>query len=124
MAEAVTKVVTKDQLEETMTAGKAIMDGLAGYIPEKKTVTLPVANWQTDANNEDYPVYQDVTVSGITTDDRADIVFSEALIDTVAECGVSPITTVTAANTVRVRAVAAPETALTATAWIIYGKGN
>ena len=115
--------ITKPQLRLVLVATKAIMDGLAGYIPEKRSVSLAVNSWSTD-NNSTYPAYQDITVSGATTDDGVDIVFNESLADTLMTCGVSPVTTVTAANTVRVRAVTAPSVALTGTAWIIYGKGN
>ena len=116
--------ITLGQARSAFTLIKAIMDGLAGYIPEPKSVSIAANGWQTDNNNAIYPAYQDITVSGATTDDRVDIVFNESLADTLMACGVSPVTTVTAANTVRVRAVTAPTVALTGTAWIIYGKGN
>ena len=116
-------VTTLAQARSALTTIKAIMDGLAGYIPEPKSVSLPANSWSTDSNTV-YPKYQDITVSGITTDDRADIVFDDSLADIIMTCGVSPVTTVTAANTVRVRAVTAPSVALTGTAWIVYGKGN
>ena len=116
-------VVTLTQSRNAFTLIKSIMDGLAGYIPEPRSVSLPANSWATD-NDTTYPAYQDITISGITTDDRADIVFSDGLADTLMNCGVSPVSTVTAANTVRVRAVTAPTVALTGTAWIIYGKGN
>ena len=116
-------VITKNQLRGVLARIKAILDGLADYISDERTVTLPVANWQTD-NNAEYPAYQDITVSGITTDDRADVIFDENVFEAAATCGVSSVSTVTAANTVRIRAVEAPEVALTATVWIIYGKGN
>jgi len=117
-------LVTKTQARSAFTIIKAIMDGLAGYIPEPKSVSIAANGWQTDSNNTIYPAYQNITVSGVTTDDRVDIVFDESLADTLMTCGVSPVATVTAANTVRVRAVTAPTVALTGTAWIIYGKGN
>ena len=116
--------VSLSQIKRGFTLIKAIMDGLAGYIPEPKSVSIAANGWQTDNNNSIYPAYQDITISGVTTDDRVDIVFDEILADTLLTCGVSPVTTVTAANTVRVRAVTAPSIALTGTAWIIYGKGN
>ena len=116
-----TKVCIADVAQ---TASEAILQ-VAGYIPEPKSnISIAANGWLTDSNNTVYPKYQDITISGVTTDDRVDIVFDESLADTLMTCGVSPVTTVTAANTVRVRAVTAPSVALTGTAWIIYGKGN
>ena len=115
--------VSISQIKRGFTLIKAIMDGLAGYIPEPKSVSLPAASWVTD-NHAMYPAYQDVTVIGVTVDDRVDIVFDDSFGDTLMVCGVSPVTTVVAADTVRIRAVTAPTVALTGTAWIIYGKGN
>lgn len=114
-------VATLGQLRTILARTKAIMDGLAGYIPDKVNVTLPVAGWTQDLTNEDYPYYQDVNVTGITANDRADVVFAESVMDDVEENGVSSIVT-TSAGSIRVRAVTAPEVALTATVWIIYAK--
>lgn len=114
-------VATLGQLRTILASIKATMDGLAGYIPDKVNVTLPVASWTQDLTNEDYPYYQDVTVTGITANDRADVVFAESVMDDVEENGVSSIVT-TSAGSIRVRAVTAPEVALTATVWIIYAK--
>lgn len=114
-------VATLGQIRTILASIKATMDGLAGYIPDKVSVTLPVASWTQDLTNEDYPYYQDVTVTGITANDRADVVFAESVMDAVEENGVCSIVT-TSAGSIRVRAVTVPEEALTATVWIIYAK--
>jgi len=97
---------------------EAAADAISAVYPDSGTVTILSESWRED-NTADYPAYYDISLAGVLATDRADILFSGADLAKAAECGVSAITETSAGN-IRIRAVEAPTTNITATYWIIH----
>lgn len=82
-------------------------------------VTLPVSGWGSDST-ADYPRYYDITVSGVTARDRANVDIAPAALGTAAACGLCP-TCETLAGKIRLRARTVPAAAIAAEYWIEKG---
>lgn len=93
------------------------LDALEAGTPRGQVVTFAASGWTNDSGDANYPYQYKLTVDGITSASRADIVLDAASAEAASESGVST-TTETAANTVILRARTAPTTALTGTLYI------
>jgi len=82
-------------------------------------VTLPVSGWGSDST-ADYPRYYDITVSGVTARDRANVDIAPAALGTAAACGLCPACE-TLAGKIRLRARTVPAAAIAAEYWIEKG---
>ena len=97
---------------------EAAADAISAVYPDSGTVTLYAESW-TEDNTADYPAYYDISLAGVLAADRADILFAGANLAKADECGISAITE-TSAGTIRIRAVEAPTTNITAIYWITH----
>lgn len=88
--------------------------------PVPTPCTIPTTGWQSDST-AGYPKYYDISVTGITAKDRAEITISHSSLDTAKTCGLCP-TNETLAGKIRVRAVSVPTKAISAEYWIMDGK--
>lgn len=89
-------------------------------IPTATPITIPTSGWQSDST-AGYPKYYDISVTGITAKDRAEITISHSSLDTAKTCGLCP-TNETLAGKIRVRAASIPTAAISAEYWIMDGK--
>lgn len=87
--------------------------------PLRSAVTLPASGW-VDDGAADYPKHYDITVSGVTADDRADVIVAPGSLGTATDCGLCPVTE-TRSGAVRVRAASVPSAAISAQLWIQKG---
>lgn len=85
------------------------------------TASIPVSNWKTDSSVAAYPKYYELTVTGVTAKDRADLIIAPASVPAAVACGLCP-TCETLAGKIRVRAAQVPTTAISVRYWIEKGK--
>ena len=82
--------------------------------PQAVAVSIPATGWQTDeAEGAAYPLYCDISVSGLTPVDIADVRFAPGSQPAAIACGLCT-TSETLAGVIRLRAVSAPAEALAA----------
>lgn len=82
--------------------------------PQAVAVSIPATGWQTDeAEDAAYPLYCDISVSGLTPVDIADVRIAPGSQPTAIACGLCT-TSETLAGVIRLRAVSAPAEALAA----------
>lgn len=108
--------------EMTLTITEAITE-LASVKAEKSSkvsITIPITGWRSDSNTA-YPRYYDITVTGLTVFDRADVMIAPTSLETARFCGMC-LTSETFAGKIRVRAASIPAQAITAEYWIQDGK--
>lgn len=74
------------------------------------TATIPSTGWKSD-NMAGFPYYYDLTVSGLTADDRIDMFIDDNSADTVLKCGMYSQSK-TLSGKVRVRARTVPSAAI------------
>ena len=84
--------------------------------PLKGGFTIPTSGWSTDTTTG-YTKYYDVTVPGVTANDRADIIIAPGSVNTAAACGFCPVSE-TMAGKIRIRATKVPTAAISAEYWI------
>lgn len=84
--------------------------------PLKGSFTIPTSGWSTDSTTG-YTKYYDVTVSGVTANDRADVIIAAGSVNAAAACGLCPVSE-TLAGKVRIRATKVPTAAISAEYWI------
>lgn len=84
--------------------------------PVKGSFTIPTTGWGSD-NVTGYTKYYDVEVSGVTANDRADIIIAPGSVNAAAACGLCPVSE-TLAGKVRIRASQVPTAAISAEYWI------
>ncbi len=128
MSETVTMEIFSDGLNSSKQhmakIAAATVNALKEIDAEKldKAVTLsaeiPANSWNSGSG--DYPYYSDISIPGITTSDRADIVISPGSIKTAQQVGICPFTE-TLGDAVRIRAEKQPNTSITAEIWILKG---
>ena len=70
-----------------------------------KNITISTSGWQSDSHS--YPKYYDISIDGITENDRADLMIQPESLATAINCGFY-YRTETFANKVRVRAMTIP----------------
>ena len=87
--------------------------------PLRSAVTIPVSGWSDDGA-ADYPKRYDIALSGVTANDRADVIIAPGSLGTATDCGLCP-TTETRSGGVRVRAASVPDAAISAQLWIQKG---
>ena len=115
MAES--KNITLAQMRTFVQQADKRLDALEAGTPRGQAVTFAVSGWTNDSGDANYPYQYKLTVDGITTASRADIVLDAASAEAASESGVSTVTE-TAANTVILRARTAPTSALSGTLYI------
>ena len=82
--------------------------------PQAVAVSIPATGWQTDeAEDAAYPLYCDISVSGLTPVDIADVRIAPGSQPAAIACGLCA-TSETLAGMIRLRAVSAPTEALAA----------
>ena len=82
--------------------------------PQAVAVSIPATGWQTDAAEDAaYPPYCDISVSGLTPVDIADVRIAPGSQPAAIACGLCT-TSETLAGVIRLRAVSAPTEALAA----------
>ena len=82
--------------------------------PQAVAVSIPATGWQTDeAEGAAYPLYCDISVSGLTPVDIADVRIAPGSQPAAIACGLCA-TSETLAGAIRLRAVSAPTEALAA----------
>ena len=82
--------------------------------PQAVAVSIPATGWQTDeAEDAAYPLYCDISVSGLTPVDIADVRIAPGSQPAAIACGLCA-TSETLAGVIRLRAVSAPTEALAA----------
>lgn len=79
--------------------------------PQYINVTIPASNWESDSFI--YPKYYDITIEGVTANDRADIIILPKSMKTVADCGFCAVSE-TFVGGVRVRALKQPTETISA----------
>ena len=82
--------------------------------PQAVAVSIPATGWQTDeAEDAAYPLYCDISVSGLTPVDIADVRIAPGSQPAARACGLCA-TSETLAGVIRLRAASAPTEALAA----------
>lgn len=82
--------------------------------PQAVAVSIPTTGWQTDeAEDAAYPLYCDISVSGLTPVDIADVRIAPGSQPAAIACGLCA-TSETLAGVIRLRAASAPAEALAA----------
>lgn len=82
--------------------------------PQAVAVSIPATGWQTDeAEDAAYPLYCDISVSGLTPVDIADVRIAPGSQPAAIACGLCT-TSETLAGVIRLRAASAPAEALAA----------
>lgn len=82
--------------------------------PQAVAVSIPATGWQTDeAEDAAYPLYCDISVSGLTPVDIADVRIAPGSQPAAIACGLCA-TSETLAGVIRLRAVSAPAEVLSA----------
>ncbi len=82
--------------------------------PQAVAVSIPATGWQTDeAEDAAYPLYCDISVSGLTSVDIADVRIAPDSQPAAIACGLCA-TSETLAGVIRLRAASAPAEALAA----------
>ena len=82
--------------------------------PQAVAVSIPATGWQTDeAEGAAYPLYCDISVSGLAPVDIADVRIAPGSQPAAIACGLCA-TSETLAGVIRLRAVSAPAEALAA----------
>lgn len=82
--------------------------------PQAVAVSIPATGWQTDeAEDAAYPLYCDISVSGLTPVDIADVRIAPGSQPPAIACGLCA-TSETLAGVIRLRAASAPAEALAA----------
>ena len=82
--------------------------------PQAVAVSIPATGWQTDAAEDAaYPLYCDISVSGLTSVDIADVRIAPDSQPAAIACGLCA-TSETLAGVIRLRAASAPAEALAA----------
>ena len=82
--------------------------------PQAVAVSIPATGWQTDeAEGAAYPLYCDISVSGLAPVDIADVRIAPGSQSAAIACGLCA-TSETLAGVIRLRAVSAPTEALAA----------
>ena len=82
--------------------------------PQPVAVSIPATGWQTDeAEGAAYPLYCDISVSGLAPVDIADVRIAPGSQPAAIACGLCA-TSETLAGVIRLRAVSAPTEALAA----------
>ena len=95
------------------------LDAAKADKPLCSAVTIPASGWADDGA-ADYPKYYDIAVSGVTADNRADVIIAPASLAVAVNCGFYPVTEARS-GAVRVRAVNVPAAAISAQLWIQKG---
>lgn len=83
------------------------------------TCSIPTSGWSSDST-AGYPYYYDLSVSGVTASDRADVPIAPASVSTAVKCGMCPFSE-TLSGKVRIRAAKIPTAAISAEYWIEKG---
>lgn len=101
-------------LAEMMADSLEEVDAVKADKPKAVAVSIPATGWQTDeAEGAAYPLYCDISVSGLTPVDIADVRIAPGSQPAAIACGLCA-TSETLAGVIRLRAVSAPTEALAA----------
>ena len=85
------------------------------------TATISTSGWVNNTSVAAYPYYYDISVSGVTTNDRADIVIAQTSLATAKACGLCA-TSETLAGKIRIRAAKTPTTSISVQYTVVKGK--
>lgn len=84
--------------------------------PLKGSFTIPTSGWSTDTTTG-YTKYYDIAVTGVTVNDRAEVIIAPGGVNAAAACGMCPVSE-TLAGKIRIRATRVPTSAIAAEYWI------
>ena len=90
----------------------ALAQDILDLIPAPTAMTLPTTGWTNGSGVTGYPYYYDLTVSGATATDAAEVSIGAGSQGTAAACGLCPACE-TRAGAIRFFAAAAPSAAIT-----------
>ena len=106
------KVVTTGQFYDFVKLADERLDNLELKIPKHQALTLLKGKWTNNFGDANYPYQYRLTVDGITTASRADVVLDAASVAVASDCGVCAVSE-TVANTVIFKSRTAPTADLT-----------
>ena len=105
------------QLRSFVTQADERLDTLEAGTPRTQSITLAASGWASGSGDDNYPYQYRLTVDGVTTATRADVVLDAASAAAAAESGMSTVTETTT-GIVILRAAEAPTAALSGTLYI------
>ena len=93
------------------------IDGIKSDKSLSGTISIPTTGWNSDSTTG-FPYYYDITVAGVTSDDRADlnIAIDSAIVAT--QCGFC-LQTNTLSEKIRVRVASIPSDTIFADYWVL-----
>lgn len=109
------------ELAQTVTEAMQEMESVKADRQDSVSITIPTTGWGVDDASESYPNYYDITVTGLTANDRVDITIAPNSMATAIACGICP-TNQTLAGKIRVWAQAVPSDAISAEYWLNQGR--
>lgn len=111
------KNVTLETLLEFAQKADARLDVVEMNMPLRQDVTIPAIGWTNDSGDTIYPYQNRLTIAGITTASRTDVILDAASVAVASDCGVCAVCE-TAANTVIFKSRTAPTADLTGLIYI------
>lgn len=94
----------------------AALDSRKQNKPLKGSFIIPTSGWSTDTTTG-YTKYYDIAVTGVTVNDRAEVIIAPGGVNAAAACGMCPVSE-TLAGKIRIRATRVPTAAIAAEYWI------
>ena len=108
------------ELAQTVTEAIEEMDGAKADKGSAVSVSISTAGWTSDTSVAAYPYRYDITASGVTAADRAEVTVAPSGLASASACGLCP-TCETVAGAIRIRAKATPASAIAAQYWVEKG---
>ena len=109
--------MTLETLLEFAQKADARLDVVEMNMPLRQDVTIPASGWTNDSGDTIYPYQNRLTIAGITTASRTDVILDAASVAVASDCGVCAVCE-TAANTVIFKSRTAPTADLTGLIYI------
>lgn len=75
------------------------------------TTNISTSGWQSDTSVSNYPYYYDLTITGVTVNDRVSVIIAPASVKTAVSCGICP-TCESLAGKIRIRSVQIPSSVI------------
>lgn len=111
---------TTSSLQQVDTALQTL-DGQKLDKGENVPFIIPANGWNDNEDADEYPIFYELAVEGITAKDRANIAFAPASVAAAVTCGICP-TCETVAGKIIIRSAVRPTADLSAEYWIETGK--
>ena len=111
------KLLTVESFLDFVEKADVRLDDLEANNPKGQSLTLAQGSWTNDSGDTNYPYQYRLTVAGITTASRADVVLDAASVAVASDCGVCAVCETTA-DTVIFKSRTAPTADLTGLIYI------